>query len=305
MDTATHIGSDGHPGHPRRRTDTVDVTVVVVTHQSEDDIGPCLDGLLSLTDRSTFEIVVVDNASTDGTLGVVASRPGIHVIRQPRRGGFSVNVNAGLAIARGRHVFLLNPDAVVEDGVLDQLCEHLERHGEVGAVAPRLRYPDGRPQANARRFPSLGTAVVRRTPLRAVLPAMADTHLEDTEFHGVRDVDWCLGAALLVRGSALRQLGGLDEGYRLYCEDVDLCWRLHEAGWRVQQLASPVMTHALGEHTAKHFLTRRTVWHLRSAARFARLHGIGGRPTIPSILDLDPEPVRWSIDLRARLGADA
>jgi len=252
----------------------VDVSVVVVTHESARDIVGCLDSVGSLTDAASREVIVVDNASTDGTPQLVAAVEGVRLVRKRRRDGFSVNCNIGVACSSGRYVLFLNPDTTVKAGAVDALVAHLDRHPEVGAVAPQLRYPDGRPQASARCFPSPLTTVVRRTPLRRWLRNHADSHLVDCEFEGVRDIDWCLGAALLVRSSALHQLRGLDDGYRLYCEDIDLCWRLREAGWAVQQVSDAVVTHALGELTSKRFLTRATWWHLRSVARFGRLHGL-------------------------------
>ena len=87
------------------------------------------------------------------------------------------------------------------------------------------------------------------------------------------DVDWLLGAALLVRGDAFRELNGLDDGFRLYCEDIDLCWRLHDTGWKVRYLPTATVEHDLGELTSKRFVTVRTLWHFRSMARFVRIHG--------------------------------
>ena len=102
--------------------------------------------------------------------------------------------------------------------------------------------------------------------------------MDDIELSDVMEIDWLLGAVVAINGDAFRELGGLDDGYRLYCEDIDMCWRLHELGWKVEYLTTATVQHALGELTAKRFLTRRTLWHFRSMARFVRLHGLG-RPT--------------------------
>lgn len=257
-----------------------DVTVVIVTHESREDIEACLRSLEAIEDRCSRELVVVDNASTDGTARYVATHhPEVKLLTQTVRRGFSANTNLGAAPARGRHLLALNPDTVVPSGAIDRLVGYLDEHPDVGVVGPRLEYPDGSRQYAARRFPSPVGAAVRRTPLRLLLPSLAERHLlRDLSGDAVHDVDWMLGAALLIRGEAFRELGGFDEGYRLYCEDIDLCWRLHEHGWRVQHLGDVVIAHALRELTTRRFLTRRTIWHVRSMARFIRLHGLGGRP---------------------------
>lgn len=277
MDAGVETGMRNSDGAGER---PIDVTVVIVTHESRDDIAACLQSLDAINDRCSRELIVVDNASSDGTARYVAAHhPGVRLLTQTVRRGFSANTNLGAASARGRHLLALNPDTVVPTGAIDRLVDHLDAHPDVGVVGPRLEYPDGSPQYAARRFPSpVGTAV-RRTPLRRLLPALAGRHLiRDLAANSVDDVDWMLGAALLIRGEAFRELDGFDEGYRLYCEDLDLCWRLHERGWRVQHLGDVVIAHALRELTTRRFLTRRTIWHLRSMVRFIRLHGVGGRP---------------------------
>jgi N-acetylglucosaminyl-diphospho-decaprenol L-rhamnosyltransferase len=277
VDLSVETGTRDHqPGAEH----SIDVTIVIVTHESRHDIAACLQSLETIDDRCSREIIVVDNASDDGTAVYVrANHPEVSVLTQTVRRGFSANTNLGAAHARGRHLFVLNPDTVVPSGVIDRLLDHLDANSDVGLVGPRLVYPDGSPQYAARRFPSpMGTAV-RRTPLRHLLPAVADRHLvRDLGRDSVDDVDWMLGAALLIRGTAFRELHGFDEGYRLYCEDIDLCWRLHEQGWRVQHVGDVAIMHALRELTTRRFLTRRTIWHLRSVVRFIRLHGIAGRP---------------------------
>jgi exopolysaccharide biosynthesis polyprenyl glycosylphosphotransferase len=271
----------------------VDLSIVVVTHESAGDIRECLDSLAEVLHEVDAEVIVVDNASTDGTADIVsAAHPEVRLIRKRARHGFSINCNIGAAAASGRHVMLLNPDTETRPGALRALVDYLDRHPEVGAVGPRLVFPDGSLQASARRFPELASTIVRRTPLRTVMRSSEAERrhlLLDAHDERVRDADWLLGAAIAVRGEAFRRLGGFDDGYRLYCEDIDLCWRLHEDGWAVRYLPSAVIQHDLGELTRKRFLTVRTVWHFRSMARFVRLHGLG-RPERGHVIG--PVPAR-------------
>lgn len=265
-----------------RSPQVCDVSIVVVAHEAAGDIGTCLDSIERLSDSAIREVIVVDNASQDGTADLVAQRyPGVRLIRKRHRDGFATNANIGAVAASGRHVMLLNPDTCLFNGAIDRLVDHLDAHPEVGAVGPRLVYPDGSHQASARRFPTPMNSIVRRTPLRKLLPVTAGTvrHLmEDVELREVMEVDWLLGAVLAIRTDALLDVGGLDDGFRLYCEDIDLCWRLHEAGWGVNYLTTATVQHALGELTAKRFFTVRTIWHFRSVLRFVRVHGFTSPP---------------------------
>ena len=255
-----------------------DLSVVIVSHESRDDIVGCLDSLRALPDRVSREVIVVDNASNDGTADLVARQyPEVRLIRKRHRDGFATNANVGAVAAAGRHVLFLNPDTVVFSDSLDRLVDHLDTHPECGVVGPRLVYPDGRHQASARRFPTPVTTVVRRTPLRWLIGATSgvERHLmEDTALSDVMQVDWMLGAVVAVRREAFHAIGGFDDRFRLYCEDIDLCWRFHEAGFRVEYLTTATVQHALGELTAKRFFTVRTIWHFRSMVRFVRLHGL-------------------------------
>ena len=270
--------------------DACDVSIVVVTHESVADIDACLS---SISADVTHEVIVVDNRSEDGTADLVAAtHPNVRLVRKRQRDGFSVNTNIGAVAAAGRYVLLLNPDARVTPGAIDRMVAFLDAHPEVGAVGPRLVYPDGSPQASARRFPTPVNTIVRRTPLRLLMSDTAGTrrHLMlDTLVEEGEDVDWLLGAALMVRREAFEELDGLDDAYRLYCEDIDFCWRLHQHGWRVTYLRSATVEHDLGELTAKRFWTVRTWWHVRGMARFVRLHGFRpARSQAPKVRRLVP-----------------
>ena len=254
------------------------VSVIVVTHESAVDIAACLDSLRRHPPERSHEVIVVDNASTDGTAAIVEEDyPEVRLVRSDCRRGFAANCNIGARLARGTILFLLNPDARVMPGAVDALAAHLDAHSSVAVVGPRLVYPDGSHQPSARRFPTAAVTLIRRTPLRLLRPnsEAERRHLMlDTAFDQPAVVDWLLGAALTLRASEYRDLGGMDEGYRLYCEDIDLCRRAWEAGGSVVLLPEAVVEHDLSELTRRRFLTRATLWHVRSMARYVRLHGV-------------------------------
>lgn len=264
---------------PRPPSQQADVAVVVVTHDSSDVIDECLESIPTGAPGLVVDVVVVDNASRDGTADIVRRQhPHVRLLAATSRAGFSENCNLGAQTVNARHLLLLNPDTVVRPGAIASLVEHLDQNPEVGAAAPRAEYRDGQWQASVRRFPTVASVLVRRTPLRLV---WKHSHIERRHLRGDElatateptDIDWALGAALVVRGEVWEALAGMDEGYRLYCEDIDLCWRIHQSGWRVRYVPSGVIAHDLGEHTRRSFFTIRTWWHLKSMVRFVLKHG--------------------------------
>jgi GT2 family glycosyltransferase len=258
------------------------ISVIVVTHESVFDVGACLSSIRRHASDLSPEVVVVDNASTDGTAQLVANRfPEVRLIRSTRRQGFATNCNLGATISTGRTLVFLNPDARLGPGALQRLVEFVDAHPEVAVAGPRLVYPDGSAQPSARRFPSPVATVIRRTPLRwAMRHSRAERrHLMlDAELDEPTTVDWVLGATVAIPAEVFDSLGGMDDGYRLYCEDIDLCRRAWDEGRCVAYVPDAVVEHRLSELTRRRFLTRATLWHGRGMARFVRRHGIRPRP---------------------------
>lgn len=259
------------------------ISVIVVTHESADCIASCLNSLRRHAPERSHEVIVVDNASSDRTAAVIEEDyPEVRLVRSDRRRGFAANCNIGARLARGVILFLLNPDARITPGSVDALADYLDAHPSVAVVGPSLVYPDGSHQPSARRFPTTAVTLLRRSPLRLLWPNSQgeQRHLMlDAAFDQPAEVDWLLGAALSLRASVYGDLGGMDERYRLYCEDIDLCRRAWEAGGTVVLLPEAVVEHDLSELTRRRFLTRATLWHMRSMARYVRLHGVR-RPTV-------------------------
>ena len=249
-----------------------DVTVSIVNASRRDTLLPLLDSLAG----EPAEVVVLDNASDDGSVEAVRERfPDVRVIEQPFRAGFGANHNRVIRETEGRYVLLLSHDAELEPGALGRLVAFAEAHRRAAAVAPRLRYPDGRPQANAWRFP---------TPAAAALGTLtlARAGVVQSDGEEPRRVDWAMAAALLLRRAALDDVGLFDEGYFMYSEETDLCRRLALAGWEAWLLPAAVVVHhdsALRgelsrERIAEEWRSRHRYWrahHSPAGARVAAL----------------------------------
>jgi GT2 family glycosyltransferase len=239
------------------------VSGVVVTHGPHPELDRCLAALAPQVD----ELVVVANPP--------APDVSAQLIVNDRALGFAANANKGIAATSARFVVVANPDTEPRPDAVGLLVEFADGHPRAGVVGPQLLFPDGRWQPSRRSFPTVGGTIVRRTPLRRILhpeTRQVDHYLlEDRPTEPVRS-DWMLAAFLLLRREMLDELGGFDEGYRLYGEDIDLCYRAAKAGWERWYVPQASVDHAHAAVTDRRILTRQTLWHLRSIARFVRKH---------------------------------
>jgi len=197
---------------------------------------------------------------------------GVDAVANPRPLGYAANLNRGVERTTGDAVLAVNPDAVAQPGAVGTLREFMEHHPRCGIAGPRMLFPDGSPQPSRRRFPTVGGTIVRRTPLRKVIGQSRHFHLDEPQPMGPVQADWMLGGFLLLRRSMLVELGGFDEGFRLYGEDIDLQYRAMRAGWERWYVPAAVVRHEHKAVTDKHWLTRRTLWHWAGIARFVRKH---------------------------------
>ncbi len=214
----------------------VDVTVVMLTYNRWDLTKESLR-LLAETTEPRYEVVIVDNASTDGTLDELDRLSGATILRNPRNLGFGPANNQGAAMARGRYLLLLNSDAWVRPGWLEPLIEVADADPGIAAVAPKLLYPDGRLQ-------EAGSIVWRDARVRQY----GDGDLPNRpEYNFRRTVDYASAACLLVRRSAFIAVGGFDPRFApVYCEDVDLCLALAAGPGRVVYQPRSVVEHVRG-----------------------------------------------------------
>ena len=209
------------------------VSVVIVTYNSEREIRPCLKSVLPQMIDVDGKVIIVDNASTDGTLRVIEGfndkNEHLKLIKNNENLGFSRANNQGLEMARGEFVFFLNPDTEVSDAVIDQLINVLREDDALGAVAPQLRFPNGPIQYSCRRFPTYGWVTSEFLGLNRLFPESRFFNgwkMGDFDHASSREVDQPAAASLMVRGDLLRELGGFDTGFPMFFSDVDLCRRI-------------------------------------------------------------------------------
>ena len=232
----------------------------------------------TLVEAGAGEIVVVDNASSDDSLERLeaAALPRVRVVRAGANLGYGAGINRGVAGAGAGHVLVCNPDLLLDEGCIRALLARLDAEPDLGIVGPRLRNPDGSTYVSGRPFPSvrdaLGHAFVglvwSRNP-------WSRRYLQTSWDRGdAADVDWASGALLLVRRSAFDQLGGFDERFFMFMEDVDLCWRARQSGWRVALEPAAGAVHVVGASRAARPY-RMVIAHHRSLWRYSSLRWQG------------------------------
>ena len=245
------------------------VVATIVSHQQRGLLGDCLEALaLDGVPALVCENVPDGSAELSRSLGFRA-----YSNERPRT--FAQNQNALIAATSEPWLLILNPDVRLEVGCVAELLGHAEAHARCGVAGPRLLESDGGLQRSRRRFPTVGGTLVRRTPLRALLrdveAAQPGHYLGDLP-DGPVQCDWMLGACLLLRREMLHELGGFDEGFPMYGEDIELQYRARRAGWERWYVPGAVATHDYQRVVDRTFLSRRTWWHLRSMARYVRKH---------------------------------
>lgn len=223
------------------------LSIIIVNYKSKGLLKQCLRGIFDAQLKLDFEVIVVDNASRDGSEAMIRQHfPHVQVMTAPTNRGFGAGNNLGLAKAKGEYILVLTPDVAVFPGAVEDLHRYLVAHREVGLVGPKLINPDGTIQNSTYLFPSFLMAVFRRTPLGRLPGAKRQLKkylMRDWQHDDTRPVGWLLGACFMARADKLRELGGFDERYFLYVEDTDLCRRFWASGSEVHYVHTAEMVH--------------------------------------------------------------
>jgi len=248
------------------------VSAVIVSFNTRDLLLRCLDALRTHV-RLPFETIVVDNASADGSAEAVRARfPAARVIGSASNLGFSRANNLALREARGEHVLVLNSDCEVRPGAVEKMAAVLEARPDVAVVGPRTVGADGRPQMSFGPKLTPLTEWRQRRLVRGVKEGRSDVLREvASRTAGEREPGWVSASCFLARRRALEAVGGFDESFFLYEEDVDLCLRVRAAGWRVVYTPTAEVVHHLGRSMDQAPGLARLEYH-RSHLRFYRKH---------------------------------
>lgn len=255
------------------------VRVIIVSWNAKADLRACLASLAdSSTDMSRVEIVVVDNASSDGSADMVRNEyPHVHLRETGANLGFSGGNNVALADNRCDYVFLLNSDAMLPKGGLDTLLEWADVTPDAGLIGPKVINPDGTLQFSCRRWPTPQAGLFRNVYLGKLFPQnqpAADYLMRDFDHASPLDVDWLSGCAMLMRRACLEQVGPLDDKtFFMYCEDMDWSLRVHEAGWRVVYAPVIDVIHKIGG-SSDQVAERMIIEHSRAMVRFWKKHKV-------------------------------
>jgi GT2 family glycosyltransferase len=257
--------------------------VIIVSWNVRDLLRDCLRSLEVSRPALDLEIVVVDAASQDGTVDMIrAEYPWVVLIPSSENVGFPRGNNLGIAASRGRYILLLNPDTVVLGDALARMVEHLERHPDVGVLGGQLLNSDGTIQSSRRRFPSLLTGFFESTWLQPFAPRglLRAYYALDLPDDRTADVDWVIGACLMVPRQVVNVIGALDEGYFMYSEELDWCRRIKDAGWRVVYLPDAKFVHHYGK-SSEQAVTARQINFQRAKLRYYRKYH--GRPAVAAL----------------------
>lgn len=223
------------------------LSIIIVNYNTGALTKACVESILRQTDKGSLEIIVVDNNSSDASVSFLRSDfPEITVIENQRNVGLAAGVNAGIARARGEYYLILNPDIIVMPGAITALLQFMTSNPAVGIAGGKLISPNGKVQYSCYRYYKVSTIIYRRTWLGRTAGGRAEIArflMKDFDRNSVRDVDWLMGACLIVRAQAVKKVGGMDERFFLYFEDADWCRRFHAAGYRVAYVPQAQFSH--------------------------------------------------------------
>ncbi len=245
------------------------LTIIIVNTNTRELVLQCLGSVYANAPKCEFEIIVVDNASTDGSCEAIESGyPEVRLIRNERNLGFSSANNKAFEIARGKHMLLLNSDTIVLPRSIDLLLSALDKDQSLGVVAPKLVYPDGSLQMSYGPMPSLFVSFCSFFEIKKWVPRSLLGNLgrsASKKFLGrtvgsyvrwfsrqspdtgkLERHDLVTGACMLIRGECFKQVGPLDPAFFISVDDADYCKRVYDAGWEIQYLAEATVVHIKG-----------------------------------------------------------
>lgn len=258
-----------------RRNDGLQLSVVIICWNDWKVLKDCLESIYKCTHSISFEVIVSDNGSSDGSIEHVRRNfPQVKILENNANLGFAKGNNVGIGAAQGEYILILNPDTIIHENSLDTWVSYAVQHPEAGAFGLRVLNPDGSYQISARPLPSVRGEWIAALWLRS-LGFLSDFFRSDTYvgWHGdsEREIGWQSGCCVMFRGELLKRIGGFDERFFYHCEEVDLCLRVKQAGYKLLFTPTATITH-LGGQSVKKFPIRFELEKLRNRYRYFYKH---------------------------------
>lgn len=256
-----------------KRGGVVKASIVILTWNSQEVVNACLSALPQGLTALPFEVIVVDNGSRDDTRAILQDQyPWVRVFSNRINRGVAPARNQGLRAARGEYVIFLDDDTIVQPGAFDRVLAYMDAHPDVGLCGPKLVDRKGNCQFSCRLFPTLSDKLARRLPFASIRARLSVVEMADWDHATIRDVDYVIGACQIIRRAALSEVGFLDERIFYGPEDVDLCLRLQQAGWRVVYNPEAVVVH-LERRVTRALFSFLTYRHLQGLFHYFWKHG--------------------------------
>ena len=272
----SHLHTDSSKEDKFSTPAEVDMSVIIVNYNVKEFLEQAIRSVYQAKGSLEIEVIVVDNNSVDGSVEMVRSRfPEAHLIANEENTGFSTANNQAIRIAKGRHLFILNPDTIVQENTLTTLVSFMDAHPNAGAVGCKILNPDGTFAPESRRsFPTPAVAFYRMTGLSRLFPrsrTFGRYNLSYLTPDDASEVDALSGSCMVVRAEAVKEAGMFDEDFFMYGEDLDWCYRIQQAGWTIHYTPDTQIIHYKGESTKKGEL-RYVLLFYGAMLRFAEKH---------------------------------
>jgi len=255
----------------------VDVSVVIISWKMKELLTAMLASVQHHTHGVSYELIVVDNASMDGTAEVVVQEyPQARLLKNPENRGVAPARNQAFRIAQGRYIVTLDADMVLVENSLRKMAEFMDSNPDAGICGCKLTFPDGTVQPSSRRFPTLFAQVLRRLQrIEFVRNSKTLRHHEMAEWDrcDTREVDYVIGACQFIRKAAIDQIGLLDEEIFYGPEDVDYCMRMKRAGWKTYYYPHTKIVHYEQRVTKKKLFSKLSLLHLKGVLHLYRKYG--------------------------------
>ena len=259
-----------------------DISVIIVTWNSAGEIRNCTDSIIHASRNLNIELIIIDNNSSDNTFELInkINFPKFNTVRNSENLGYTKAINQGIKISKGKYVLLLNPDTVLDNNSIRLMYDFLESNPAYGACAPLMKNPDGSTQYSVRNFPTYWRMFCEFSLLASIFPntkLFGSWKAKYMDYSSEQDIEQPMAAAFMIRNELLAEIDNMDERFRMFFNDVDLCKKVYDSGSKIRLLPSSVVTHEHGASIKKDRANMIRIWNEDCAKYFEKHFGRGLR----------------------------